>query len=166
MKIRDAINQIEKSIVNPTAGLPEEVFYFVSRITPLINVDLLIKNSQGETLLTWRADNYGPPGWHIPGGIIRYKETMKERITAVAKNELNVEVKYAPLPLAINEIILERKDRGHFISLLYGCQLVTPLDEKQHCLNVDSPKNNEWLWHKGCPKNIIPVHDEIYGKYL
>ena len=166
MNMRDAIDYVEKNIVNPSAGLPEEVFYFVSRIMPLVNVDLLIKNLQGETLLTWRADNYGPPGWHIPGGIIRYKETMAERIAAVAKNELGAAVQFAPLPLAVNEIILERKDRGHFISLLYSCQLTTALDEKHRYLNIGSPKHNEWLWHKGCPADIIPVHDKVYGKYI
>ena len=75
MELREIIDILESSIPNPSKGLPEEVFLFVSRITPLINVDLLIKNEQNHTLLTWRNDSYYL-GWHIPGGIIRYKETI------------------------------------------------------------------------------------------
>jgi hypothetical protein len=75
-------------------------------------------------------------------------------------------VKFEPLPLAINEIILERKDRGHFISLLFSCQLTAELNEGQRCLDIKSPKNNEWLWHMGCPENIISVHDKIYRQYI
>lgn len=43
----------------------------------MVNVDLLIKNvSSNETLLTWREDEYYGPGWHVPGGIVRFKETI------------------------------------------------------------------------------------------
>ena len=64
---------------------------------------MLIKNEQNHTLLTWRDDGHYPPGWHVPGGIIRYKETIAERVKAVAKNELGVEVEFNPVPLAMNE---------------------------------------------------------------
>lgn len=40
------INKIEKKIENPSKGLPEDIFRFISRITPLINVDLLIQNKK------------------------------------------------------------------------------------------------------------------------
>lgn len=42
------INKIEKKIENPSKGLPEDIFRFISRITPLINVDLLIQNKKKE----------------------------------------------------------------------------------------------------------------------
>ena len=41
MNINKSIAQIERLIKDPSYGLPEEIFYLVSRITPLINVDLL-----------------------------------------------------------------------------------------------------------------------------
>ena len=36
---------------NAKAGLPDEVFTYISTVTPLVNVDLLIRNDKGETLL-------------------------------------------------------------------------------------------------------------------
>lgn len=165
MKINEIIEQLDNFILSPEKGLPEEIFLFISRITPLINVDLLIKNEINETLLTWREDKYYGPGWHIPGGIIRYKEPIKDRLRKVALIELGAEVEYEPEPLCINEIIVERRERGHFISLLYKCKLLSQPDEKLKYRGKGLPKNGEWMWHKHAPENLIPVH-EIYRKYI
>lgn len=150
---------LESVIQNPTKGLPEEIFLFVSRITPMINVDLLIKNDQNQTLLTWRDDGYYSAGWHVPGGIIRYKEKIVDRVRAVAKIELGAEVYFNDAPLAINEVIHDtRKSRGHFISILYRCSLTTQPDESLRCKD-SLPHQNEWMWHNACPDDIISVHE-------
>ena len=163
--MKQAIHLLAHRIEDPTKGLPEEVFLFVSSITPMINVDLLIKDEQGKTLLTWRDDGFFPPGWHIPGGIIRYKETIDERVCAVALNELGCKVQYQPVPLVLNEVIHpDRKIRGHFISLLYTCSLISSLDGKMMYIE-GKPKPGEWAWHSCCPDNLIAVH-EMYRKYI
>lgn len=163
--MKNIINSLESLIKNPKEGLPEEVFLFVSRITPLVNVDLLIKNEKGETLLTWREDKYYGPGWHIPGGIIRYKEKIEDRIKAVAKNELGIRVKFKKEPIAINEVICpKRKERGHFISLLYKCKLISKLPEELK-YQGGKPRAGQWAWHNKCPKNIISVH-KMYKKFI
>ena len=165
MELINVIDLLEGWIEDPNKGLHEDVFLLLSRITPLINVDLLIKNKCDQTLLTWRDDGYYPAGWHIPGGIIRYKETAAARISAVAVGELGATVEYLPTPLALNEIIHpSRKNRGHFISLLYSCFLTSPLNENiKFCGGVPTP--GEWAWHDECPENIISVH-EIYRKFI
>lgn len=165
MELKKLIDLLESLIKNPSAGLLNDVFLFVSRITPIINVDLLIKNDQSQTLLTWRDDGYYPSGWHIPGGIIRYKETLSARINAVAASELGAQIKFKKVPLAINEVIHPtRKNRGHFISLLYACDLTSPLDKNLR-YEKGVPKPGEWAWHDQCPGNIISVH-EMYRKFI
>jgi len=165
MEIKKIINLLESLIKNPSKGLPEDIFLFISRITPIINVDLLIKNEQNQTILTWRDDNYYSAGWHIPGGIIRYKETIFDRIKAVAKNELGARVKFKKEPLAINEVIIpKRKNRGHFISLLYECTLTSPLD-KNLKYEKGIPKSGQWAWYNKCPNDIILVH-QMYRKFI
>ena len=160
MDINKCIKIIENSIKDPTKGLPEDIFLFLTRLSPLINVDLLIKNPQNQTLLTWRqaGESYGP-GWHVPGGIIRYKESMYERIEKVAQLEFGAKIHYEKTPILVNEIIRcpERKNRGHFISFLFDCQLISQLDEQLHH-SVGEPQSEEWMWHKECPVDIIPVH--------
>ncbi len=154
----EAIELLESYIKDPKQGLPEEVFYFISRITPMVNVDLLIKNDEGEVLLTWREDGRFSPSWHIPGGIIRYQETAAQRIEQVALNELGVKVEFENKVLAMNEIIIpHRKVRGHFISLLFECRLKTNLDESLK-LNSNIAKPGQWSWFKTAPENLITVH--------
>jgi colanic acid biosynthesis protein WcaH len=163
--IKKLIDLLESLINNPSEGLPEELFLFVSRITPMINVDLLIQKYGKGTLLTWRDDSIYLSGWHIPGGIIRYKETISDRIQAVAAGELGATVEFKKEPLAINEVIHpSRKIRGHFISLLYECTLASPLNEKLR-YKKGTPQPGQWTWHNKCPDNIIPIH-EMYRKYF
>lgn len=166
MNFKEPIDKIESSIVKPSLGLPEEIFLFVSRVTPLINVDLLIKNEKNHTLLTWRYDGYYSPGWHVPGGIIRFKETISDRIKQVALAELGAQIEYESIPISIKEVIhKDRKNRGHFISLLYKCELITQLDKTLKCKNEFLPNKGEWMWHASCPDNIISVHN-MYREFI
>lgn len=164
MDIFQAIQFLDNQISNPSEGLPDEVFYFISRTTPLINVDLLIKDEIGRTLLAWRNDPYCGEGWHIPGGIIRFKETLEERIRKVAEIELGTDVLFDPEPIALNQLIHKERDtRGHFISLLYRCHLpgtYVPLNAGR------GPGDRGYLqWHDSCPDNLIQYH-AIYRSYL
>jgi ADP-ribose pyrophosphatase YjhB (NUDIX family) len=163
--IKRATHTIDSLIDDPRRGLPEDLFLFTSRITPMVNVDLLIKNGRGQILLTWRDDGYWKPGWHIPGGIIRYQESIAARIRAVARTELGAEVAFQPAPLAIKEIMNpNRKVRGHFISFLYLCSLTTAPDNGLQ-YRSGQPLPNQWMWHETYPDNIIPVH-EVYREYI
>ena len=164
MNIREAIAIFDKEIKNPQKGLPDEVFYFISRITPLINVDLLIKDEKRRTLLAWRDDQYAGRGWHVPGGIIRFKENLETRIKKVAQSEVGAQVQFEPKPIALNEIMNKEKDiRGHFISILYKCSLSSSFIPENKGLTEKVP--GFLKWHKTCPDNLLKFH-EIYRKYL
>lgn len=73
-ELQASINFIERTIEAKAGQLSEEVFLFISRVTPLVIVDLLIQDSVRRTLLTWRSDQFYGLGWHVPSGIIRYKK--------------------------------------------------------------------------------------------
>lgn len=164
-KLHEAIRVLEAAIEDPHAGLPQEVFLFATRIIPMINVDLLIQDDSGRTLLTWREERYWKPGWHVPGGIIRYKETFADRVRAVARLELGAEVSFPQDPIAINQLIQTvRRDRGHFISLLFPCRLLTQPDPALRA-GAGAPLPNQWRWHERCPGDLLGVH-EIYRRYL
>lgn len=164
MEIKKAINLLESLIKDPSQGLPEDIFLFASRITPMINVDLLIKNEKNQTLLTWRDDGYYLAGWHIPGGIIRYKEKIAHRIQVVAAKEFGAKLTFKREPLAVNEIMFSFKNRAHFISLLYQCKLISSPDRNLK-FKKGTPKPGQWAWFSKCPDNIIPVH-KIYQEFI
>jgi len=162
MDIKKAIEVLDKQIGNPSNGLPKEVFLFISKLTPMVNVDLLIKDEKGRVLLSWRDDIYGV-GWHIPGGIIRFKEKIEKRIEKVAETEIRAKVKFDPEPIAINEVICEHDVRGHFISLLYKCFLSSKFVPENKGLKENEP--GYLRWHDSCPSNLIKCH-EMYRKFI
>jgi colanic acid biosynthesis protein WcaH len=139
----------------PAAGLPEDLFLLVSRLTPLVNVDLLIQDERSGTLLTWRDDRFYGAGWHVPGGIIRYKQTAEDCIRATAQRELGAAVEFEPDPIAVVQNIEPvRRQRGHFIALLYRCRLAAPPAEALRA--ASAPKPGQWAWHAQCPPDLIP----------
>ena len=163
MKIKNAIYTLDSHTEEPEKGLPHDFFTFISRKTPMINVDLLIKDKKGRTLLSWRKDKYFDAGWHVPGGIIRYKEKMEHRINEVARLEINTKVKFDKEPLAINQIILAQKERGHFISFLFCCSVKEGFEPENKGLKPGDP--GYLKWHDKCPTNLLKVH-RIYKKYI
>jgi ADP-ribose pyrophosphatase YjhB (NUDIX family) len=162
MKTNEAIKALEKKIGNPRQGLPKEIFLFVSRVTPLVNVDLLIKDEKGRTLLSWRDDIHGR-GWHIPGGIVRYKEKLETRLLKVAETEIGAEIKFEPKPLEINELTCAHETRGHFIAFLFKGFLSSKFVPENKGLKKTDP--GYLKWHTTCPKNLIKIHN-IYKKYI
>jgi colanic acid biosynthesis protein WcaH len=132
-------------------------------MAPLINVDLLVQDEHGRTLLTWRDDEHFRAGWHLPGGIIRYKEHAVDRVVKCAEDELGTRVTFEPVPITVVETIREVRDRGHFISLLYRCRLA---GEASPMLRAgDHPKRGEWRWFERAPEDLIKVHD-VYRPFF
>jgi ADP-ribose pyrophosphatase YjhB (NUDIX family) len=155
---RQAFETLDAWVGEPFDGLPEEFFLFLSRFTPLINVDLLIQDDRRGTLLTWRQDATYGAGWHVPGGIIRYKETAEDRIRATARRELGAEVMFDPQPIAVEQLVEpDRRERGHFISLVYRCRLLGPPEPRLRYEQGKPASRDQWAWHVDCPPDLIAV---------
>ena len=163
MKNYNLIKILEKKIKYSQRGLPEDIFLFISRITPLVNVDLFIKDKKKGILLTWRGrgEKYSA-GWHFPGGILRFKEKLEDRVIKVAKNELKAKIIFEKKPIEINQIILSQINRNHFVSFLYKCKLISNLKIIQSPSSTKA-KIGMYCWFKSCPKNLIKPH-YIYKK--
>jgi|TARA_B110000259_G_C13953607_1_gene377798 ADP-ribose pyrophosphatase YjhB (NUDIX family) len=161
--IKKFIKYIESSVSNPSKGLSDDIFYFIGRMTPYTNVDLLIKCPKRGLLLTWRDDNYAGRGWHIPGGIVRFRETIKDRVLKVGLEELNLLVSDYKGPILTSEIIVkDQVERSHFISLLYRCVIS---DDQFDKLDNASKKNEKIAFFKKKPDNLLKLH-EIYSNFF
>lgn len=161
--IKELINQISEMIDDPTRGLPEDIFLFVTEITPMVNVDLLIRDNKGRILLAWRKDQFYEEGWHIPGGILRVKENLEDRILKVGEIEIGCpNIIFNPKPLEIVPIICpEMKQRGHFITFVYECSLPDKFEIKN---SVGENEAGYLKWHDSFPENMLEVHS-FYRKY-
>lgn len=159
-----AINTLERYCTHQENGLPEDIFLMFSRHIPIVNVDLFIIDDKNRILLSWRDDEFCGKGWHVPGGVIKVKETIDECIRRVSLRELGCEVAFDPSPTVVQHIE-EQETRSHFISLVFLCML-----PKNYTLpNIVSYSEERYIgylqWHNTYPKDIIRVHEKYRKLY-
>lgn len=71
--------------------LDKQTFTTVIDSTPLISIDLVIENSQGQALLGLRNNKPAQGFWFVPGGRVLKNETLNNAFTRLCKEELGVE---------------------------------------------------------------------------
>lgn len=71
--------------------LPDEIFKSVIQHTPLISIDLIIRNEQSEVLLGKRVNAPAKGYWFVPGGRVRKNETLDDAFVRLVKEELGIE---------------------------------------------------------------------------
>ncbi len=62
LAIQGLVRQLGCLVFDSKQGIPTDLFYFVSRMTPLVNVDLLIRDEGGRTLLICATTNFTTAG--------------------------------------------------------------------------------------------------------
>lgn len=163
-KLHEAIKTIMANEPDPEKGLSEEVFLMASRLIPLVNTDLLVRDDTGRILLAWRNDRWWGKGWHVPGGVLRLNETLEERIMKTAESELHTRVTFAESPLEIRPIIAKQFDaRSHHITLTYDCKV--PNDYIINNGGLSNTDDGYLAWHDSFPENMLVCH-EFYHKYF
>ncbi|HBX1218944.1 TPA: GDP-mannose mannosyl hydrolase [Salmonella enterica] len=75
--------------------LRQEDFAAVVRTTPLISLDFIVENGQGEILLGQRLNRPAQGYWFVPGGRVCKDETLEAAFARLTQAELGVR-----LPLA------------------------------------------------------------------
>lgn len=130
-ELAKAVALLREARLDATHGLPEELFWMISSLSPIVNVDLLVVNDAGQLLLAWRDDVFHPKCWHIPGGCIRFGETMLQSVHKTAIREIGCDVVAEREPIAVRDAIRPPVDnwdypneRRHFVSLLFKCRLI------------------------------------------
>ena len=139
------LTSLLKKIENPHEGLPKPLFDALCRIVPFVACELIIKSEKG-ILLTWREDKWWR-GWHLPGGLFRYRESFEERIQATAWKELGVSISNYKFLFPLD---YSQGKRAHCVSLIFLCET--------------SMKPKDGKFFKKMPKNIIGEHREYWKK--
>ncbi len=68
--------------------LDEDAFRGVVASTPLVSIDLVVQNEQGELLLGHRLNRPAQGFWFVPGGRIQKNETLDEAFRRLTSGEL------------------------------------------------------------------------------
>lgn len=164
--MHNALNQyLQQHGIEPEKGLGEELFLFVSSLTPIVNVDLLVYNKQGQFLLTRRNDPHCGVGWHVPGGCVRFKETFEDRVRKVAEKELGItNLKFEQEPIKVFEIfsnkkreIINQDERAHFITLVFRCE--APADYQIDNGSLNESDAGYIKWFDKVPEDLLEIQD-------
>lgn len=151
-----ALQIVDASLAHPVSDMPRYLFDFVVRITPMVNVDVLVFDSKGGFFLTWRDDPQHGSGWHIPGGIVRNKERFMDRANRVIETELALKVQTLSSPVQITERINpDSLGRSHFLSILILGHVASSANYPS--LEKNSVGDGVKLF-KRCPKDLLSVH--------
>lgn len=69
-------------------------FIDVVKSTPLVSVDLIVKNKNGRILLGFRKNRPAKNCWFVPGGRILKNETVKKAFERILSTELGINFNY------------------------------------------------------------------------
>jgi hypothetical protein len=105
-------------------------------------------------LIEWKGKRLLFVGDAEPGGIVRFKETMVDRIRACARQELGAEVTSDAAPIHLLEGVRSEDTRGHHVSMLFRCRLLTPPVESLRA-SASPPSAGHWRWHDRCPPDLL-----------
>lgn len=70
--------------------LPDDDFKKIIQASPLISIDLLVRNEHDEYLFGERLNEPAKNYWFVPGGRILKDETIAQALNRISANELNV----------------------------------------------------------------------------
>lgn len=106
--------------------IPEKDYKFIYNRVPRFCVDLLIEK-EGKFFLSKRHTEPYKGLFHMPGGGVKFKETIKEAINRIAKNEIDCQVqiiKRIGIIEMLDEIV--NNDARHSISVVYKVDAINP----------------------------------------
>ena len=162
--INDICQALDK--MDGSVGIGKYLFESISRLTPAVSVELIIKSrDQRSSLLTWRDDELYGPGWHVPGGVVRFKEKLTSRVQKVLKNEIGVSASKIEGPIGFHEIFNKKRDkRGHFICFVYKVILIEDPPFRTKAQDGVITRGS-WRWFTKCPDNLIENQHSLV-KYI
>ena len=147
--------------IDANRGLGKPLFETISGLVPSVNVDLLCYDDKNRFALVYREDKFYGPGWHIPGGVLRFKENLEFRLVLTAKNELNIDKLECISRVNVAEIFATDRDiRGHFISFLYKAKSDDLIEIEDYNENAKYIDGSVAMFYSS-PRNIIKQHRQF-----
>jgi colanic acid biosynthesis protein WcaH len=107
--------------------LSDEDYQFIYTRVVRLCVDLVIKNEAGAILLTKRTIPPQSGTWHLPGGGVRFGETIDQAAARLATEELGITLRLETV-LGICEMpgeVMNENDIRHSVSVVYRATIVS-----------------------------------------
>lgn len=127
--------------------LDNNTFETVIDSTPLISIDLVVKNPQGQALLGFRTNRPAQGYWFVPGGRIQKNESMQTAFTRLCQHELGLTsaIEQAtflgPFEHFYDDSVFGEHVSTHYVVLGYEITV----DESQLSLPTEQHSQYQWL---------------------
>ena len=122
--------------------LDDITFKTIIDSAPLISIDILLKKD-GKVLLGKRVNKPAQGYFFSMGGRVNKNEAIANAMARIAKNELNIELKYIPKFIGVFEHFYDDsiyKDVStHYVNLAYEYEV-------KEVLNLPTEQHNEYQW--------------------
>jgi colanic acid biosynthesis protein WcaH len=139
--------------------LEKNVFSTVISSTPLVSIDLLIENSQGQVLLGYRSNRPAQGYWFVPGGRILKNETMDDAFKRLTLAELGEvftrdSAKFlGPYEHFYSDYVFGEGESTHYVVL--GYKLVTDINLSR----LPNAQHNQYKWFD---KAVLLADDTVH----
>jgi colanic acid biosynthesis protein WcaH len=128
--------------------LDKDLFSTVIESTPLISIDLVVKNNLGQTLLGQRLNKPAKGFWFVPGGRILKDESLATAFKRLTLEELGEEFNIAQVSLIgpydhfYDDNVFGDDFSTHYVAIAY----VLLIDDELNHLPVDIQHGNyQWF---------------------
>ena len=146
--------------------LPLNTFKTVIKSTPLVSIDLIVRNNDNEILLGERTNRPAKKAWFVPGGRILKDETLDTAFKRLIRDELGlfqVEPKFKGVYQHFYDDNFSDEDFStHYVVLAFEINFdgdLLSLPTEQHCeykwftesallLNDNVHKHTKWYFQR------------------
>jgi colanic acid biosynthesis protein WcaH len=140
-------------------NLPEKLFKSVVASTPLISIDLIVRNIHGEFLLGKRTNRPAKGYWFVPGGRILKDETVELAFKRLLYDELGLnsfDLKASFIGTYqhfYNDNFFDRKFSTHYVVLAYEIIL------KDDLVSLPIVQHSSYNWFS---ENELLNHEDVH----
>jgi colanic acid biosynthesis protein WcaH len=125
--------------------LEDKEFLMVVKNTPLVSIDLIVKDERERVLLGLRKNKPAQGYWFVPGGRIYKDERIHQALERLGREELGITLNEGSVRfLGVFEHLYEDNFAGvpgvstHYVVL--GCEVLKPLTLEQ----LPNSQHDEW----------------------
>jgi len=122
--------------------LDDITFKTIIDSAPLISIDILLKKD-GKVLLGKRINKPAQGYFFSMGGRVNKNEAIANAMARIAKNELNIELKYIPKFIGVFEHFYDdsiyKVVSTHYVNLAYEYEV-------KEVLNLPTEQHDEYRW--------------------
>ena len=122
--------------------LDDITFKTIIDSAPLISIDILLKKD-GKVLLGKRVNKPAQGYFFSMGGRVNKNEAIANAMARIAKNELNIELKYIPKFIGVFEHFYDdsiyKVVSTHYVNLAYEYEV-------KEVLNLPTEQHDEYRW--------------------